>query len=130
MLAREVVTKRGVTQAIYVKSLACMDPSWKLITSVDNLPLVYYIYMNYLSHCMSRACTSMCIYLVISSFPKLPKIYCIAMVFRCSNLLFIAGEFGIVYRARLIRSTLKRTDCEIVAVKTVKGKDIIRKAMM
>ena len=40
-------------------------------------------------------------------------------------LLFITGEFGIVYRARLIRSTIRRTDCEIVAVKTVKGKDIL-----
>ena len=37
----------------------------------------------------------------------------------------IAGEFGIVYRARLTRSTLTRTDCEIVAVKTIKGKDMI-----
>ena len=42
------------------------------------------------------------------------------------NLLFTAGEFGIVYRAQLIRSTLRRTDCEIVAVKTVKGKDMIQ----
>jgi len=42
------------------------------------------------------------------------------------HLLFTAGEFGIVYRARLIRSTIRRTDCEIVAVKTVKGKDKIQ----
>ena len=54
------------------------------------------------------------------------QIHCIAMVFRSSNLLFTAGEFGIVYRARLTRSILRRTDCEIVAVKTIKGKDIIQ----
>ena len=39
---------------------------------------------------------------------------------------FTAGEFGIVYRARLIRSTLRTTDCEIVAVKTVRGKDMVQ----
>ena len=38
---------------------------------------------------------------------------------------YIAGEFGIVYRARLTGHTLRKTDCEIVAVKTVKGKDVI-----
>ena len=43
-----------------------------LITSVDNLPLVSYIYMNWVSHCLSHTCTSTCIYSVISSFPKLP----------------------------------------------------------
>ena len=37
----------------------------------------------------------------------------------------IAGEFGIVYRARLTRSALRKTECEIVAVKTIKGKDIV-----
>ena len=46
------------------------------------------------------------------------------MVFRSSNLLFTAGEFGIVYRARLTRSIIRKTESEIVAVKTVKGKDI------
>ena len=35
---------------------------------------------------------------------------------------FIAGEFGIVYRARLTKPTIRKTDCEIVAVKTIKGK--------
>ena len=54
------------------------------------------------------------------------QIHCIAMMFRSSNLLFIAGEFGIVYRARLTRSTLRSTDCEIVAVKTAKGMDMIQ----
>ena len=39
------------------------------------------------------------------------------------DLPFTAGEFGVVYRARLTRSTLRKTDCEIVAVKTIKGKD-------
>ena len=38
---------------------------------------------------------------------------------------FIAGEFGVVYRARLTRSILRKTECEIVAVKTVKGKDMM-----
>ena len=54
------------------------------------------------------------------------QIHCIVMVLRNSNLLFTAGEFGIVYRARLMRSTLRKTDCEIVAVKTAKGKDTIQ----
>ena len=40
-------------------------------------------------------------------------------------ILIIAGEFGIVYRARLTRSTLRKTECETVAVKTIKGEDII-----
>ena len=30
-----------------------------------------------------------------------------------------------MYRARLTRPTLKKTECEIVAVKTIKGKDTI-----
>ena len=30
-----------------------------------------------------------------------------------------------MYRARLTRSTLRKTDCEIVAVKTIKGKNMI-----
>ena len=38
---------------------------------------------------------------------------------------FIAGEFGVVYRARLTRSILRKTECEIVAVKTIKGKDMM-----
>ena len=33
----------------------------------------------------------------------------------------ISGEFGIVYRARLTRPTLRKTEHEIVAVKTIKG---------
>ena len=37
----------------------------------------------------------------------------------------VVGEFGIVYRARLTRPTLKKTECEIVAVKTIKGEDTI-----
>ena len=41
------------------------------------------------------------------------------------DLPFITGEFGIVYRARLTRSILRKTECEIVAVKTIKGKDTI-----
>ena len=53
-------------------------------------------------------------------------IHCIAMVFRSSNLLFTAGEFGIVYKAQLTKSILRRTDCEIVAVKTIKGEDMIQ----
>lgn len=57
---------------------------------------------------------------IISRYIKLQ--WCSEIV----NLLFTAGEFGIVYRARLIRSTPRRTDCEIVAVKTVKGKDMIQ----
>lgn len=57
---------------------------------------------------------------IISRYIKLQ--WCSEIV----NLLFTAGEFGIVYRAQLIRSTLRRTDCEIVAVKTVKGKDMIQ----
>ena len=39
-------------------------------------------------------------------------------------LIYIAGEFGIVYRARLTRPTIRKTDCEIVAVKTLKGKEV------
>ena len=35
----------------------------------------------------------------------------------------IAGQSGIVYRARLSRPTLRKTECEIVAVKTIKCKD-------
>ena len=54
------------------------------------------------------------------------QIHCIVMVLRNSNLLFTAGEFGIVYRARLTKSILRRTDCEIVAVKTIKGEDMIQ----
>ena len=38
------------------------------------------------------------------------------------SLPFITGEFGIVYKARLTRSILRKTECEIVAVKTIKGK--------
>ena len=38
---------------------------------------------------------------------------------------FIAGEFGIVYRARLTRSTVRKTESEIVAVKTIKGENMI-----
>ena len=38
------------------------------------------------------------------------------------SLPFVTGEFGIVYRARLTRSILRKTECEIVAVKTIKGK--------
>ena len=34
----------------------------------------------------------------------------------------IAGEFSIVYRARLTKSTLRKTEHKIVAVKTIKGK--------
>ena len=44
--------------------------------------------------------------------------------FQFTNAL-IAGEFGIVYRARLTRSTLRKTESEIVAVKTIKGKNMI-----
>ena len=44
------------------------------------------------------------------------------MVMMMALIIIIAGEFGIVYRARLNRST---PECEIVAVKTIKGKDII-----
>ena len=54
------------------------------------------------------------------------QLLALVMLFRSSNLLFTAGEFGVVYRARLIRSTLRKTDCEIVAVKTIKGKDKIQ----
>ena len=35
------------------------------------------------------------------------------------------GEFGIVYRACLTRFILRKTECEIVAVKTIKGKGTI-----
>ena len=52
------------------------------------------------------------------------QIHCNAMMLRSSN--SIAGEFGVVYRARLTRSTLRRTDCKIVAVKAIKGKDMIQ----
>ena len=38
---------------------------------------------------------------------------------------FTTGEFGVVYRARLTRSILRKTECEIVAVKTIKGKDMM-----
>ena len=38
---------------------------------------------------------------------------------------FITGEFGIVYRAHLTISTLRKTESEIVAVKTIKGEDMI-----
>ena len=41
------------------------------------------------------------------------------------SLPFVTGEFGIVYRARLTRSILRKTECEIVAVKTIKGKGTI-----
>ena len=71
--------------------------------------------------------------------PRLPEVYtqsfpvfqdyqmlALVVVFRSSNLLFTGGEFGIVYRARLIRSTLRKTDCEIVAVKIIRGKDEIQ----
>ena len=37
---------------------------------------------------------------------------------------FTTGEFGVVYKARLTRSSLRKTECEIVAVKTIKGNDI------
>ena len=113
-----------MTQAIYVKSMACMDPSCKLST-VDNLPLYVTYDMNCLFHCLSYLYQY--IHMLSHSyyfFPKLPQTHCIAMVFRSSNLLFTAGEFGIVYRARLTRSIIRKTESEIVAVKTVKGKDI------
>ena len=41
-----------------------------------------------------------------------------------------AGEFGIVYRARLSRPTLRKAEHEIVAVKTIKGKDTRNHASM
>ena len=44
------------------------------------------------------------------------------MVMMKALIVTIAGEFGIVYRARLTRSTLRKAECEIVAVKTIKGK--------
>ena len=44
----------------------------------------------------------------------------------CSDiiLLLITGEFGIVYKAHLTRPALRKAECETVAVKTIKGKDI------
>ena len=47
------------------------------------------------------------------------------MITRRDYLLFITGEFGIVYRARLTISTLRKTESEIVAVKTIKGENTI-----
>ena len=35
-----------------------------------------------------------------------------------------------MYRARLTRRTLRKTDCEIVAVKTIRGKDTRNHASM
>ena len=41
------------------------------------------------------------------------------------DLPFAAGEFGIVYRAHLTTFIQRKTECKIVAVKTIKGEDMI-----
>ena len=83
-----------------------------------SLSVSYYLYQHVYTYTQS--------FPVFQDYLHNLQIHSIAMVLRSSNLLFNIGEFGIVYRARLTRSTLKRKDCEIVDVKTVKGKDMIK----
>ena len=126
MLVREVCYKHKWLKQSKSNSLAWIDPCWNFLlsTSVDNLPLVCML------HDLSISLSVSYLYQYTQSFTVFPnylhnlQMHCIAMVLRSSNLLFTAGEFRIVYRARLTRSTLRKTDCEIVAVKTVKGKYI------
>ena len=50
----------------------------------------------------------------------------------CSDIILplITGEFGIVYKAHLTRPALRKAECETVAVKTIKGKDIYNNAYL